>query len=493
MQGPITAFIPFAGGAHTRGLVDQLRACPVVGRIVLLSTGDAPDIEGCERIPVDAPQSAESMTKIAAAARSSHALLQLHDVPIDLGQFALERLLAVAQWTGATLTYADRITLKRDGARIAQPTIDCQFGSVRDDFDFGSLVLIDTDALKHVVGHVQTGLKFAGWYALRLALSRAGAVVRVPEPLYARHEVDLRKSGEKMFDYVDPRNRAVQVEMEQAFTAHLRSVGAYLEPRFEPVDLSAGVFPVEASVIIPVRNRNKTVGDAVRSVLKQKTPFPFNVIIIDNHSSDGTDDLLRQMTHEDKRVIHITPERTDLGIGGCWNRGVHDPRCGRFALQLDSDDLYAHEGVIEQIVATFRAEQCPMVIGSYRMTNFDLQEIPPGVIDHREWTPENGRNNALRINGLGAPRCFYTPLLRSLNLPNVSYGEDYAVALAVSRRHQIARIYDPIYLCRRWEGNSDADLDITRQNTFNTYKDRVRTFELLARQRLNAAANGSRR
>jgi glycosyltransferase involved in cell wall biosynthesis len=242
-----------------------------------------------------------------------------------------------------------------------------------------------------------------------------------------------------------------------------------------------------------VRNRTRTVGDAVRSVLKQKTSFPYNVIIVDNHSTDGTDDLLRQMTHEDRRVIHITPERTDLGIGGCWNRGIHDPRCGRYALQLDSDDLYAHENVIEQVVNVFRMERCPMVIGSYRMTNFDLQEIPPGVIDHREWTPENGRNNALRINGLGAPRCFFTPVLRSLNLPNVSYGEDYAVALAVSRRYQIARVYDPIYLCRRWEGNSDADLDIGKMNTFNTYKDRVRTFEIMARQRIPRHRRSGRR
>lgn len=486
MQGPITAFVPFAGGLHTRGLVEQLRASPAVGRVVLLSTGDAPVIEGCDRVNVDSPLSGQTMARIAAETRSTHALLQLHDLPLDLGHYGLERLLAVAQWTGAALTYSDRTDIKTDGGRISHPTIDCQLGSVRDDFDFGSLVLISAEALRPAAAAADVGLKFAGWYALRLGLSRSGPVVRVPEALYARHEVDLRKSGEKMFDYVDPRNRAVQVEMEQAFTAHLKAVGAFLEPKFEAVDLAAGAFPVEASVIIPVRNRTRTVGDAVRSVLKQKTSFPFNVIIVDNHSSDGTDDLLRQMTHEDKRVIHITPERTDLGIGGCWNRGVHDPRCGRFALQLDSDDLYAHEGVIEQVVATFRSEKCPMVIGSYRMTNFDLQEIPPGVIDHREWTPENGRNNALRINGLGAPRCFFTPLLRSLNLPNVSYGEDYAVALAISRRHQIARIYDPIYLCRRWEGNSDADLDIARQNAFNTYKDRVRTVEMMARQRMNA-------
>lgn len=491
MHGPVTAFIPFAGGAHSRNFIEQLRANPAIARVVLLSTGDAPAVDGCDRIPVDSPQSSQTAAKTAAHANTSHALLMLQDTPIDLGQFGIERMLSVGRSTGAAMVYSDRISIKHSG-RTPHPTIDYQPGSGRDDFDFGSLVLADSEALKSAAAAVEKtpggpDWKFSGWYALRLGLSRAGPVMRIPEPLYAKHEVDLRKTGEKMFDYVDPRNRAVQVEAEEAFTAHLRAINAYLPPEFDTVDLSTGSFPVEASVIIPVRNRTRTVGDAVRSVLKQKTSFPFNVIIVDNHSSDGTDDLLRQMTHEDKRVIHITPERTDLGIGGCWNRGVHDPRCGRYALQLDSDDLYAHENVIEQVVNVFQMERCPMVIGSYRMTNFDLQEIPPGVIDHREWTPDNGRNNALRINGLGAPRCFFTPVLRQVTLPNVSYGEDYAVALAISRQYQIARIYDPIYLCRRWEGNSDADLDIGRMNVYNAYKDRVRTFEILARQKMNAS------
>jgi hypothetical protein len=486
---PVTAFVPFAGAAHTRTLVDQLRASPAVEHVVLLSTGDAPSIDGCDRITVDSPLSSGAMAQVIARTHTSHALLQLQDVPIELGPFGVERLAGVAQATGAALVYSDRTDVK-SGQRVPHPITDYQPGSVRDDFDFGPLVVLSADALRSAPtdANYRSGeYLFAGWYALRLAASRAGPVLRVPEPLYSKHEVDLRKTGEKQFDYVDPRNRAVQVEMEQAFTAHLHAIAAFLAPKFDPVDLSAGTFPVEASVIIPVRNRTKTVGDAVRSVLKQKTSFSFNVIVVDNHSTDGTDDLLRQLTHEDKRVIHIMPERLDLGIGGCWNRGVHDPRCGRFALQLDSDDLYSHDTVIEQVVSVFRAEKCPMVIGSYRMTNFQLEEIPPGIIDHREWTADNGRNNALRINGLGAPRCFYTPVLRQTVLPNVSYGEDYAVALAISRRYQIARIYDPIYLCRRWEGNSDADLDIPRQNAFNAYKDRIRTFEVLARQQFNAS------
>ena len=156
-----------------------------------------------------------------------------------------------------------------------------------------------------------------------------------------------------------------------------------------------------------------------------------------------------------------------------------DEHCGRFAIQLDSDDLYINHHVLQRIVDTFHEHQCAMVIGSYKMVNFKLEEIPPGIIDHKEWTPDNGRNNALRVNGLGAPRAFYTPLLRQIRIPNVSYGEDYATALAISREY---RIYEPLYLCRRWEGNSDADLNIQRVNANNYYKDKIRMIEILARQ-----------
>jgi hypothetical protein len=377
----------------------------------------------------------------------------------------------------------------KEEARTPHPVIEYQEGSIRDDFNFGSLLLLHTKTVKAAERQIcRTGYSFAGWYSLRLGIARRAPLVRVGEFLYSKIEGDLRKSGEKQYDYVDPRNRKVQIEMEDAATFHLKKVGGYLAPTFSRVRTDRGDFPVEASVIIPVRNRVRTIGDAIGSVLKQETPFSFNCIIVDNHSTDGTTEVVKDATARDARVVHLVPERLDLGIGGCWNRAIHDERCGRFAVQLDSDDLYKDGSTLRRIVETFHAEKCAMVVGAYQMTNFQLEEIPPGVVDHREWTPENGRNNALRINGLGAPRAFFTPVLRAIDIPNVSYGEDYAVGLAISRDYQIGRIYDPLYLCRRWEGNSDADLDITRLNLFNHYKDKVRTFELKARQRKNEAA-----
>jgi glycosyltransferase involved in cell wall biosynthesis len=320
---------------------------------------------------------------------------------------------------------------------------------------------------------------------MRLAIARKRTILRIGEYLYSREEHDVRPSGQKLFDYVDPRNRDVQKEMERAATAHLKKIGAYLAPAFSPLEIGAGRFPVEATVVIPVRDRATTIGDAVSSVLRQQAQFSFNVIVVDNHSTDGTTAILKTFAERDRRVIHVIPSRRDLGIGGCWNEAVHHASCGRFAAQLDSDDMYAGESTLRRIVEAFYEQKCAMVVGSYRMTNMKLEDIPPGVIDHREWTPENGRNNALRINGFGAPRAFFTPVLREVRIPNVSYGEDYAVALAISRHHQIGRIYEPIYLCRRWEGNSDADLDLVKQNTYNAYKDKIRTIEILARQRMN--------
>jgi glycosyltransferase involved in cell wall biosynthesis len=207
--------------------------------------------------------------------------------------------------------------------------------------------------------------------------------------------------------------------------------------------------------------------------------------VIDNHSTDGTTEMTSKFTETDDRVVHIIPERNDLGIGGCWNEGIFHEKCGKFAIQLDSDDLYIDNNVISRVVETFYGQKCAMVVGSYKMVNFNLEELPPGLIDHKEWTPGNGRNNALRINGLGAPRAFYTPVIRRIRVPNVSYGEDYAVGLAISRHYQIGRIYEPLYLCRRWEGNTDAALDINRANANNLYKDRLRTIELLARKQIN--------
>ncbi len=485
---PITAFLPYTGMAYTRQTVAELLASGYVERVVLLTTGDtAGPVEGCTLLTVDSLHSTRTMVLIGKELRTPYALFLLHDTQITFGQFGIERLWSVAAQTGAGLVFSDYYDMKGD-VRTPHPVIEYQAGSLRDDFTFGSVVLLERNALRRALRNAgRHKFSYAGWYALRLSLSRVAPCVRVGEFLYSMVESDVRKSGEKLFDYVDPKNRQVQIEMEHAATAHLKTVGAYLAPRFRKPKLTEGAFPVEASVVIPVRNRVRTVGDAVESVLKQETDFPFNVIIVDNHSTDGTTDLLRSLAARDNRIVHIIPERRDLGIGGCWNEAVHDERCGRFALQLDSDDLYRDATTISRIVDAFRRERCAMVIGSYQMTNFQLEPIPPGIIDHREWTPANGRNNALRINGLGAPRAFFTPVIRSLKIPNVSYGEDYALGLAISRDYQIGRIYEPIYLCRRWEGNSDADLDIAKLNAFNFYKDKIRTIELMARIRKVAA------
>jgi hypothetical protein len=484
---PITAFIPFSKNDFTKQTVARLRQGGGVERVYLLnSTGERASIDGAESIAVDALFSSKTIEQIVARSNSAYSLFLIHDTPIELGQFALDRFHAAAEATGAGLTYPDYHDLKQ-GKRTAHPVVEYQLGAIRDDFDFGSLLLINSGLAKQAMAEVAgAGYQFAAWYALRLALSRHAAVTRVAEPLYSKIESDTRRTGEKQFDYVDPRNRAVQVEMERAATDHLRRIGAYLKPEFKAIDLESEKFETEATVIIPVRNRMKTVRDAVESVLKQKANFPFNCIVVDNHSTDGTTELLNEIAARDPRVIVVTPQREDLGIGGCWNEGVHHARCGRFAIQLDSDDLYKDETTVARVVEVFRREKTGMVIGSYQMVNFKLEEIPPGLIDHREWTPDNGRNNALRINGLGAPRAFYTPLLRQIKVPNVSYGEDYAVGLAISRDYQIGRIYDAVYLCRRWEGNSDADLDIARSNAFNHYKDKLRTLEIMARQRKNA-------
>ena len=325
---------------------------------------------------------------------------------------------------------------------------------------------------------MDTEYNFAALYDLRLRLSREGLIFRIPEFLYSEKEHDPRRSGEKQFDYVNPRNREVQIEMEQAFTAHLKAIGAYLPPVFKTIPFQDEYFETEVSVIIPVRNREKTIAEAIRSVFSQQTNFKYNILVIDDTTA-----IVKKMAQKHSQIIHIIPPRTDLGIGGCWTHAIMSEHCGRFAIQLDSDDLYINRHVLQRIVDTFHKRQCAMIIGSYKMVNFKLEEIPPGIIDHKEWTPDNGRNNALRINGLGAPRAFYTPLLRQIRIPNVSYGEDYATALAISREYQIERIYEPLYLCRRWEGNSDADLNIQRVNANNYYKDKIRMIEILARQR----------
>jgi len=481
----ISVFLPYSGQEFTKETITSLRSSAHIGSIYLITS------DSSLTLPVTTTLvsgkgllSSETMELVAKHAADEYFFFIRQETKIEMGQFAVERFLQSAVMSGAGMLYSDYFELSGE-ARSVHPVIDYQYGSLRDDFYFGALLLFHTASFRRAIVAGKADFTFAGLYDMRLRLSAENLPLRIGEYLYTKVETDTRKSGEKLFDYVDPKNRAYQIEMEQACTLHLKRIGGYLEPVFKPVDFASG-FKYEASVIIPVKNRVKTVADAVNSVLNQKADFPFNIIVVDNFSDDGTTEILKELAAKDSRLIHLIPERKDLGIGGCWNTAVHHPECGRFAVQLDSDDLYKDENTLAVIVAKFHEEKAAMVIGSYQMTNFKLEEIPPGVIDHKEWTPDNGRNNALRINGLGAPRAFYTPVLRELNLPNTSYGEDYAAAIAISRDYQIARIYEPVYLCRRWEGNTDASLTIQQQNAHNFYKDKVRTFELLARIRKNS-------
>ena len=488
MNKTITCFIPYGSENQINKTIRHLQECPTVDRIFLLPTSPVPNLslpDKCYILPSSAPESVERYKQVALYANTPFTLICTQVQDLEFGYMALERMCDYLSAPQCSMVYADHYkTIK--GERTPHPVIDYQLGSVRDDFDFGSLLMFRTDYLKRAINEIEAEKEYqhSALYALRLALSRFGELTHIREFLYTETEIDLRKSGEKQFDYVDPRNRQVQIEREEVFTRHLKKIGAYLKPGMMTVDLKEGEFSHEASIIIPVRNRARTINDAIRSVLEQETSFPFNLIIIDNHSTDGTSEIIEQYKN-DNRVIHLIPERTDLGIGGCWNLGINHPQCGRFAIQLDSDDLYSTPHTVQTIVDKFYKEQCAMVIGSYRMTDFTLQTLPPGVIDHKEWTDENGHNNALRINGLGAPRAFFTPLLRKIRVPNTSYGEDYALGLAFSRQYRIGRIYDVLYLCRRWEGNSDAALSIEKINQNNNYKDSLRTLEIKLRQAMN--------
>ena len=488
MNKTITCFIPYGSENQINKTIRHLQECSTVDRIFLLPTSPVPNLslpDKCYILPSSAPESVERYKQVALYANTPFTLICTQVQDLEFGYMALERMCDYLSAPQCSMVYADHYkTIK--GERTPHPVIDYQLGSVRDDFDFGSLLMFRTDYLKRAINEIEAEKEYqhSALYALRLALSRYGELTHIREFLYTETEIDLRKSGEKQFDYVDPRNRQVQIEREEVFTRHLKKIGAYLKPGMMTVDLKEGEFSHEASIIIPVRNRARTINDAIRSVLEQETSFPFNLIIIDNHSTDGTSEIIEQYKN-DNRVIHLIPERTDLGIGGCWNLGINHPQCGRFAIQLDSDDLYSSPHTLQTIVDKFYKEQCAMVIGSYRMTDFTLQTLPPGVIDHKEWTDENGHNNALRINGLGAPRAFFTPLLRKIRVPNTSYGEDYALGLAFSRQYRIGRIYDVLYLCRRWEGNSDAALSIEKINQNNNYKDSLRTLEIKLRQAMN--------
>ncbi len=486
MTKKITAFVPYQTQEMNVKTIEQLLNNELVDKVYLITTDEtANSIDGTEIVKVPQLFGSQTIKEIADKTKTEYVLIITQEREINFGQFAIERFYNVAEDTGAGMVYSDYYEVK-EGVRQNHPVIDYQAGSLRDDFNFGFVLLFSSKAVKFAAESNDKDYKFAGLYDLRLRASQNYPLVRIGEYIYIAEETDARKSGEKLFDYVDPKNREVQIEMETAVTEHLKNTGAYLKPEFKEVDFNELDFEFEASVIIPVKNRAKTIADAVESVLMQKTNFKFNLFIVDNYSNDGTTDIIKSFAEKDERVIHLIPERKDLQIGGCWNEAAHHPKCGKFSAQLDSDDIYSDENTLQKIYDSFKETKCGMVIGTYKMTNFKLEEIPPGIIDHREWTPENGRNNALRINGLGAPRAFYTPLLRKIKIPNVSYGEDYALGLAISRDYQIGRIYEPIYMCRRWEGNSDAELDVIKLNNNNYYKDKIRTYEFLARQRKNA-------
>lgn len=434
---------------------------------------------------VDLPQygsSTQFVRETLNACRGQYILLNISGREVTITDEAVERMRQFAQTSQAGMVYSDYVKTMGADAIAPAPLIDIQAGSLRDDFDFGALVLLTPAGIDTYLESQGADFKTAGFYQMRLAIQRSLPIVRIPQPYYTIAETDFRTSGQKQFDYVNPRNRDVQIEMEAACTEHLKLIDGYLKPGAGlRVDSTEGSFPILASVIIPVRNRERTIADAVKSALSQKLDGTFNVIMVDNHSTDGTTRILEDLSKSDSRIVHIIPERTDLGIGGCWNLAVNDSRCGRYAIQLDSDDLYSGPDTIQKVVNKFKEGGYSMVIGSYRMCNFNLETLPPGIIDHREWTDENGPNNALRINGLGAPRAFYTPVVRQIGFPNVSYGEDYAVAIRIAGEYRIGRIFDELYLCRRWEGNSDAALSPEKVNANNLYKDSLRTAELQRR------------
>ena len=487
MREKIDLFLPFEALEKGEETLLELHENKTVQHINLLVSSDFASQhqvpEGCTFVVIDRMESSNTVMSIAENTDADYLLLCTRMTSVRWGLYALERFLRTADDTGAVMVYSDHYSLE-EGALTKHPAIDYQAGSLRDDFDFGSLWLIKSQALLDYVAQTdRVDYQYAGLYDLRLYLSRKGEIFHLNEYLYTEAELDTRKSGEKQFDYVNPRNREVQIEMERACTAHLEKVGAIVDTNFyRQPDFDEQDFACEASVVIPVFNREKTIADAVKSALSQKTNFPYNVIVVNNHSTDSTGEILDSI--DDGRLIQIVPSRTDLGIGGCWNVAVNSDHCGKFAVQLDSDDLYSSPKTLQKIVDAFHEQKAAMIIGSYRMCDFDLNTLPPGLIDHKEWTEDNGCNNALRINGLGAPRAFFTPLVRQIQFPNTSYGEDYALGLAFSRRYRIGRIYDELYLCRRWGGNSDAALSVERVNANNLYKDRLRTMELKARQQM---------
>lgn len=477
----VDLYIPYSDSAMTSVELVK-RHCPEVEPHIVCGPDKASSITDVDTIVGESIHTSKTLLKVAETSTTQFTAIFTASTVFIPGHRCFHRIVEVMNDNVATFGYADYAEIDADGKVKAMPLIDCQPGSIRDDFNFGPLIVFDSHKLRMAIGNSPRDYLHAALYAARLnEMSLCFThIVHISEQLYRTTTIDPRRSGEKQFDYVDPRNRERQIEMEIAATDHLKRIGAYLKPKFRKAD-SSGEFPVEASVIIPVRDREKTIAYAVASALSQETSFDFNVIAVDNHSTDSTTEILADLARNDSRLVHLIPPTDDLGIGGCWDLAIRDERCGRYAVQLDSDDLYSSTSTLQKIVDRFHSTNCGMVIGSYSLTDFDLAPIPPGVIDHREWTPGNGRNNALRINGLGAPRAFATNILREIGVPNVSYGEDYALGLRISREYQIERIFDVVYLCRRWAGNSDANLNAARVNANNHYKDSLRTSEIMAR------------
>jgi hypothetical protein len=485
----ITAVLPFSPHESFAANCRIFSGLPGIGRILVVHSGAyRPTGAVFSGIEAGSYLSGSAWNRIIQGAEADYILAVIDSSRIDLPPAGLERLIEIAGLTGAGMVYAEYHEIVK-GQRREHPLIDCRAGSIRDGFDFGKIVLIRTSSARSALaryGEIPEAVH-SGFYDLRLKISTDDLPFHAEEALYTADAGEAGPFREPHFAYVDPSNRDVQKEMEDAATAHLRRIGAWLDARFEAVPPDHAAYPVEASVVIPVRNRAKTIAEAVRSALDQKTKFAFNVIVVDNYSTDGTTAVLDTLAKKYPRLIHLIPGRFDLGIGGCWNEAVFSEQCGKYAVQLDSDDLYSSENSLARMVEAFRDNDCGMVIGSYLLVDRGMNEIPPGLIDHREWTDENGRNNALRINGLGAPRGFRTRLLRERGFLNVSYGEDYEMVLRLSRRYRIGRIYDNLYLCRRWEGNTDADLPPATKNRYDLFKDKIRTLEILARRKMNKA------
>lgn len=466
----VNCYIPFLPPAENDAVIKALKQSPRVDKIRMIG------------VPLHRTSTLKDIA--ISEDRNSYTLLCTGYSHISWQADAFERVFDIAEENNIGILYADHYR-NDNGTLIPCPSNDYQQGSVRDDFDFGPILIVDSSRLIDAVNTMENNFLYAALYDLRLRISENASIYHINEFLYSEDKEELYSPEEKMFDYVNPRNRSVQVEMETAFTSYLKRIKAWLAPYPEPetIDYNKNDFPVEASIVIPVRNRAKTIVDAIHSALSQETNFSYNVIVVDNHSDDGTTDEINNVN--DERLIHLIPEQNNLGIGGCWNIAINHSLCGRYTVQLDSDDLYSSPTSLQRIIDTLHSEHSAMLVGTYQMVNFELKNLPPGIIDHREWTEANGRNNALRVNGFGAPRAFFTPIIRAIGFPNVSYGEDYAVCLNISRRWKVSRIYDVLYLCRRWEGNSDASPSIEVLNKNNNYKDSLRSLEISARIQLN--------